>query len=366
MGLAVLSLAATMLSACGSTASSNSAAAGTTTSSTPNSQNTQGTTSSGPTASLATLYNKAKAEGTVTWEVGSPVTQYKPLVDAFEHQYPGITVNMINVQGTQVAGQVISEGSKIDYTLITTSAGDVVPLINDKLVAKEDWTKYGIPSTKVVMDGYLLHVYDFAIGWFYNTQKLAKAAAPQSFTQVIKSTWQGDKVGINAQDVFAIEGNYVDGTWSKTKYIEEVRAMKAQNWPQVLAGATLLQDVASGQYELGLTALAQIPIFVKTKGAPLAIAPISPITAQIESPVVLTNAHHPAAAELLAVYLASKPAEKLWSTTIGRGLLSPCTASYLAQMVCKAGAKVDYIRTLAQAQRYQEALTLNKQVFKAT
>lgn len=317
-------------------------------------------------AALKELYSKAKAEGAVTWEVGSPTPEYAPIVNAFEKKYPGITVNLINLQGPQVPGQVIAEGKSVDFTVATLTSDQIGgQLLKEKLVARENWKKYGVPKTKIVDDRYLLHAYDFPIGWFYNTKNLTRKTVPKSMNELLKPKWSGDKVAINGLGIINTEAYYSVGHWNKKKYMSDLEAMKAQNWPEVIAGATLLQDVASGEYDLGMTALLQLPLYIKTKGAPLAIAPISPITVRPAGPAVLADAAHPAAAVLLSTFLASKSVEQLWAS-IGFGLVSPCNASPIASLICKSHAKVVYVKSIAEAKRFTEAVTLNAQVFKAT
>lgn len=307
---------------------------------------------------LANLYTAAKAEGTVIWEVGGVPSTFQPIADAFEQHYPGINVQIINIQGTQVPGRIITEGTQASFDVATSDLVNLEPVIARKLIATPNWANLGVPSSKIVFKGQLLYAYDFVLGWIYNTQKLQPNQLPTTWNELLSPQWKGQAL-LNQQGAEGFEGMFLDGTWKLPQYKSYLASFAQQGWPGLTAGASIIQAVAAGQDLIGVTAVVQLPTFIK-KGAQLALLPVGPIVARPQGPAVLKYAPHPYAARLLSAWLVSPAAEAVWKSALGLGPSEPCSADELANLICQAHLQVAHVDTLGKAVNYHALETINR------
>jgi iron(III) transport system substrate-binding protein len=315
-------------------------------------------------ANLQQLYDAAKREGSVTWQVATTPANYKPLVDAFKAKYPGIEVNLINVSGPELAGRVISEAQagKLSFDLCTGRPDTTASLIDRKLIAAPRWTLYGVPQAKVSLGGRLIHTYDFVVAPIYNTKMLQPNQLPRTWQDLLKPQWANGK--------FIVDGQPTEG-WESL--LLGTKAMKLHDYadfvvkvynqkPLVLpASANVINGVTSGQAPLGLAAISNVPLLV-SQGAPLAIAPIAPVLAIPSGIFVPKGAQHPNAARLLAAFLGQNEQKQLWAgggwTPAGEPELGG-----IAKMLADAGikpAQINYINTNAELKNVLIALAVNQ------
>lgn len=334
-GLGAALAVTALLAACGSP---SSASGGTPTAS--GASQTNGTSSA--TASLASLYQKAKQEGQVVWVVGASVSTFQPVVQAFEKKYPGITPKLLTIPTPEIAAKIITEeaAGQVSMDLANGRFDTMGPLLSKGLVVPiTNAMQLGVSSSHVLLNGDLLRDYDFVNGWEYNTNLVKTAQLPHSWTSLLAPMWSAGKIVLTAQgSLGGAEANVLTGKWTMSQYESYVKKLKAQK-PQVDAnGPTALNTIASGRAELGavpLVLLAQ----QHQQGAPVGVAPVGTVISLASGTFIPKGAKDPAAAELLSLFLASQGAASAWNQ-MGYGLSTPCSASYVAQQLCNAHVKV--------------------------
>lgn len=313
---------------------------------------------------LATLYDAAKREGTVVWQVATTPANYAPLVDGFKAKYPGISVSLINVSGPELAGRLISESQagKLSWDLSTGRPDTTSAVIQRHLMAAPRWTLYGVPQSKLSLGGRLIHTYDFVVAPVYNTKMYSPGQLPKTWAGLLGPQWANGK--------FIVDGQPTEG-WESL--LLGAKAMKLHDYanfvvkidkqkPLVLpASANVLNGVASGQAGLGLAAISNVPLLI-SQGAPLAIAPISPVLSIPSGVFVPTGVQHPNAARLLGAYLGSNDAIGQWASGGWTPAGDPSTGG-IAKLLAAAGVKptgINYINTNAELQKILAAFAVNQ------
>lgn len=307
------------------------------------------------TANLQQLYAAAKKEGTVTWQVATTPSNYAPLVNAFKAKYPGISVNLIDVSGPTLAGRVITEAQagKLSFDVGIGRPDTISPLIDRKLIAAPRWTLYGVPKSKYSLGGRLIHTYDFVVAPVYNTNMYKASDLPKTWQGLLAPKWANGKFIVDGQPTEGWESLLL-GTkpMSLHNFANFVVGIYKQK-PLVLpAGANVLNGIATGQAGLGLAPISAVPVLVK-KGAPLAVAPITPVLAIPSGLYVLRGAQHPAAAKLLAAFLGQASSATFWAQGgwSGAADATPGTFGALLAAAGITSAQIAYIDTTAELKR---------------
>jgi iron(III) transport system substrate-binding protein len=315
-------------------------------------------------ANLQQLYEAAKREGSVTWQVATTPANYKPLVDGFKAAYPGIDVNLINVSGPELAGRVISEAQagKLSFDLCTGRPDTTAALIDRKLVTAPRWTLYGVPQSKLSLGGRLIHTYDFVVAMIYNTKMYQPSQLPRSWNDLTKPEWANGKFIVDGQPTEGWESLLLGKNAMKLHDYANFVVKIYKQKPLVLpASANVINGVVSGQAGLGLAAISNVPLLI-SQGAPLGIAPIAPVLAIPSGVFVPTGAQHPNAARLLAAWLGQETQKPLWATGGWTPAGQPETGG-IGKLLAEAGIKpsqINYITTNAELKNVLIALAVNQ------
>jgi iron(III) transport system substrate-binding protein len=101
---------------------------------------------------------------------------------------------------------------------------------------------------------------------------------------------------------------------------------------------------------VGTTDMEQM-LVAKDKGAPIDLAPVSPVIATAFGLYVPPGAPHPAAAELLAAWLVTPAAEHALEKVSYYALATPCSASRMAGMFCAKHVTIEHLGSLANIRK---------------
>lgn len=270
---------------------------------------------------LSALYTKAKAEGSVTWSWPYAQSQAQPIIDAFEKTFPGVSVSFTDVKPntllTQLQLQV--KAGKVTQDVAPANVTSVAPTIKDGVVQTgTDWASLGVPADDIFNKDLVVGLTSLGV-IFYNKNSLSAADAPKSWDDLLNPKFAG-KIAVDGRASSWIDAFYINqslgGEAGGLAYAKKIAAQKLSYQTST---ESILPIVSSGQFTLGTGLLNQVLTAIKT-GAPLAIAPISPVHAQNTYAFVVKNAPHPAAAELLTAWLASpagqEAADAAFSTTL--------------------------------------------------
>jgi iron(III) transport system substrate-binding protein len=291
------------------------------------------------TKTLEQLYDAAKAEGKVIWQIPTTCETYRPVMTAFEARYPGVKVECVAQRSTDLPVRLITEikAAKPSIDVGTTSPVYLVPLYDRDLVIQYDWVKLGIDPIKIMLDGRSLALYDVPSGWVRNTKLVSESEAPRSFEDLLDPKWKGLKLciqplGTHFTQLFTL--------WQKNPAKAEELLIRLKNQKLLLAkrSTEVADKVARGEAQLGAIALTILPKLIE-EGAPLALCSIGPAINASYGVYTVKKARHPNAA-LLFVHFAGSEDEVIALT--GRGAATPPDASKLAAMLHNAG--IEFIR----------------------
>ncbi|MBV8085067.1 MAG: extracellular solute-binding protein, partial [Chloroflexi bacterium] len=268
---------------------------------------------SGSAASLDALYQQAKADGTVEWYTSLADAVIGPIIDAFQAAYPGVKVNRTQMTADQLLStlQVQQAAHHVTIDVGSTIESNVSDLLDAKIAANVDWTKLGVPKERILQNVLVTYWYSPNVV-VYNTQKVAPADAPKSWDDLLDPKWQ-DKIAMDGRgsmlEVF-VASSQLGGA---AKGLEFAQKLAAQH-PLYQANNSAVEPmVISGQVLVASDILPNL-IGAQKKGAPIDLAPISPIHSPGNFAYVPAGAPHMSAAQLLVAWLASPDGLKALDT----------------------------------------------------
>ncbi len=264
------------------------------------------------------LYEAAKKEGSAVWYTSLIVNQaVRPLVEAFQKKYPGVTVkyaradsgpNAIKVIDEARAGKVVGD--------VFDGIATAPPLLKAELVAPftpSDAGKY--PPEMRDPDGRwnALVVYFLTPG--INTQIVGKDEI-KTAQDLLNPIWKG-KIAWST-DPWSGCAVYVGSilqTMGEDKGMAFLRALAKQDIINVDAtNRAILDQVILGQYPIALSIFNHHAEISAQKGAPVAWLKTEPISAPFHSIGLVKNAPHPNAGKLLIDFLLSEEGQKTFAS----------------------------------------------------
>jgi len=249
---------------------------------------------------------KAKAEGSVTLYTSHNPTNLADVAAKFKDKY-GITVQVNRQIDSVLATQVTAEegGAKavadiwmqasLPYTLGAVKNGWIVDAVGPDFFNKRfDRTKYAKPGKAWAVAAAVL-----SLGW--NTQRVSGGI--KDYPDLLKSEFANGKIGVPQPSVPAYVDFYL---WLEQTYGASYVAKLGAQKPKVyLSSLPTSQALNSGE----LAAAVAVPgttLDDKAKGAPVDFT--TPKTGAWNAPwwgMILKQAPHPNAAQLLANYLVT-------------------------------------------------------------
>ncbi|MFD8565868.1 ABC transporter substrate-binding protein [Streptomyces sp. NPDC059639] len=259
-------------------------------------------------SSKTALVKQAKKEGEVTWASWNPEAQMQPAIELFEKKYPGIKVKYTNIKAPDQVSQLKVEQAAKKVSLDVANAGGLTMTPAVKLAGDVDWAKYGIAQKDIFAKNFV-YVWATPKVWAYNTDKVKPADVPRSWDDLLDSKWSGGRISAESRASFMSVWD-LDPSMGETKalaWAKKLAALKPHYSPNVTQAES---PIETGEVSIG-TSLASLVLAAKDKGAPVAIAPVSPTSASESYLYVPKGAPHPAAAALLTSFLSSDAAQKL-------------------------------------------------------
>ena len=251
-----------------------------------------------------TLYGDAHKEGELTWYSGQIQAETGEAVGkAFTERYPGIKVNVVR-STSQVAFQRLSQDMQAGVAQCDIFSSTDYGHYN--YLKRENALLYYRPNSA---DGLILPARDpdpdnmfqiLYIGLYllaYNTQKVAAADAPKSWTDLLDPKWKGQiAVGhpgySGAIGIMGVTLSRMYG-W---KYFEALEKNKPQIGRSADDPVTLLN---AGERTIGMGVSLSAPLLSQSRGNPVAIVYPTDGTLAVYSPTAIPkNAPHPNAAKL--------------------------------------------------------------------
>jgi iron(III) transport system substrate-binding protein len=300
-----------------------------------------------------TLYKAARGEGKVIWQLGSPVENYKPMIDAFEKRYPGVKIEPVRSTASSMIARLVTESSvgNVSVDVAFANLHNVRPLLDRDLLVRNDWKGFGnIDRSTFLLDGRYLTLYGFSSCVVYNTNLVPPAKVPRKWEDLLNPEWKGQICVPQTQIALSV----VFEIWDESKAVKYLEALAKQNLVVESGSNMTMPRCANGEVALADTIITLFPSF-KAQGMPIDVAPISP---QWDSPYgvySVKGAPHPNAAKLLMAWSIT-PEGQAANRKSGRGLSSPCNASEQAQIYCDKGIKLIGIDSIEKGAKVEKMI----------
>jgi iron(III) transport system substrate-binding protein len=323
--IATLAAVALMAAACGSNAGSGNAA-------------------SKLPSSMADLVKQAQGEGEVDWSAAKPQAQMQQAIDLFEQKYPGIKVKYTNTKAPDQVSQLKVEVAAKKVSIDVAFAGGLTVPPAQSLADTVDWTRYGVAQEDSVFSNKLVYIWSSPKVWAYNTAKVKPADVPHTWEDLLNPRWAGGQVAADSRADFMTVWD-LDPSMGQDKADAWAKQFAAQK-PHYTTDTTSAESlIESGQVSIG-TSLINLVLQAQKKGAPVALAPISPTNANESYLYVPKGAPHPAAAVLLTSFLSSDTAQAALAKSYNSRIPTSTDCSNPGQAevlksICAAGIKWD-------------------------
>jgi iron(III) transport system substrate-binding protein len=254
------------------------------------------------------LLEKARQEGTVSVYTSLAPTEGQPLAEAFEAKY-GIKVQMWRGLSEAVVQRTLSEarGRRHAVDVIETNGPEMESLAREQLLAEfhspflADIPPNAIPAHRLWVADRLNF---FVVA--YNPRKVKAEDLPRTYEGFLDPKWKG-RIALEATDAEWMGS--VAKTWGEQRAMDFFRKLGAAK-PEMRKGHILLvQLIAAGEVDVGLTAYYANVASARGRGAPVDWAAVEPMIARPQGIGIARQAPHPHAALLFADFMLSPQAQ---------------------------------------------------------
>lgn len=298
---------------------------------------------------IDSLYKEAQKESRVVSQGPWTVQQMEPLIASFEARYPGVKVAYTNQTAGQTVTQLVTEAAAGNITIDAplTYLPLMGPLLDRNILMPFDgWSQLGVGADQILLDGKYVYRFDSPIVLAYNTDLVSQADLPHKWDDLLSPKWKDGKLILDSRGYF-ISGLALPEGLGLNEVLRISSGLKSQNPIYVARNATALDQLSAGQAPLAAV-LSSLLYSAKSRGAPVALVPITPVYADSFGLSVTARAAHPSAAKLWIVWLGSDEARKLLDK-VGLGFVRPCTNTEIGKALCDAHAKIVLFRNLEEA-----------------
>ncbi len=255
------------------------------------------------------LIDAAKKEGSVTWYTTLIVNQMaRPAVEAFEKKY-GVKVNYIRNDSQDILLRVLSE-AKAGKVLadIYDGVSGIGAYKRENLLEKwlPDAAK-ALPKEYYDKDGYWIGASLYLQAFSYNTDLVKKGGEPRTLEALLEPKWKGQMAISGSSSTTGVGGfvGHVVTKMGEEKGVEYLKKL-AQQKLAVLQVSTrqVMDQVISGEYQVGVQTLTHHAAFSSTRGAPVEWVPTQDAMGALLI-LGLFKGPHPNAGKLLIDFLMS-------------------------------------------------------------
>jgi iron(III) transport system substrate-binding protein len=274
------------------------------------------------------LYDKAKTEGQVmVWGTQQGEVDWIP--KAFNAMFPGIDVQWVG--DNDIATKAIAEarGGRHQIDVFWNSLTGATPVVQRDLIAKVDWTPFGVLPANTTFDGRGAYTSNIAYALAFNSDQVKKEDVPTRWEAMADPKYKG-KLTASLFLLPRLSGA-LSLAWGMEKARQFVRDLAANDI--LLTRAPREPIIHSGER---LYSVGEVDHLVRRWGrAGLKIDFVrpEPIVLGTFVSTVMANAPHPNAARLLAGYLASVDGKEARSNATFAADYSPAGTGEFAKLV---------------------------------
>jgi ABC-type Fe3+ transport system substrate-binding protein len=264
-----------------------------------------------------TLIDAAKKEGQAVWYTTLIVNQIiRPLKDAFEKKYPGVTLQYTRADDLVTSAKILDEARAGRLQAdIYDGVGNMIPLQEAGVSAPFTVPNSAdYPAELKAKDGYwiAMNMYVFTPG--INTDLLPKDQAPKTFQDLLDPKLKG-KMAWNGSSMAGSYGFVANilTSMGEDKGMDYLRALAKQRVVNVDASSrAVLDQVIAGEYWMNLMAFNHHVVISARKGAPCDWLKLEPAPVELDALGLLKDAPHPNAARLLIEFILSEEGQKIF------------------------------------------------------
>jgi iron(III) transport system substrate-binding protein len=188
-------------------------------------------------------------------------------------------------------------------------------------------------------------VEDAVVGFVYNTRLVSDAEVPRKWEDLLNAKFK-DKI---ASPKAGGGWDMLRGIWSEDQIVAFLKDVAKQNPTPTPAALDGLNRVATGDSYLTNSTSLDLALNLKNQqGAPVAVAPLSPLYVNPLGLFTLKDIAHPAAAELFMLWMSTPEAKQAMQQT-GNARFTQCGPQPIDQFVCGGKQDIFYIDTVQKA-----------------
>jgi iron(III) transport system substrate-binding protein len=258
----------------------------------------------------------AKREGTVVWYTSTPLSQAEKVAQAFEAKY-GFKVEVFRTGGEQVIQRFLTEVSAGRIVVDLLTASD--PGAFNDMVKKNQLVKFRpehfdkVPQTARNEEGYWVAQRLNLITMAFRSDRENEAEMPKKWADSADPKYKGKQV--HADPSFTAVANGIVATLTRDPALGwgYYEALKKNDMMIVQGHQQLAQILSTGERTIGAEVADNDMFDLKRKG--IAIKSVYPEDGSFVIPAptgIVTGSPHPAAAKLLAEFMLSDDAQKLF------------------------------------------------------
>jgi iron(III) transport system substrate-binding protein len=261
------------------------------------------------TPAQSAIVEGAKKEGRLVWYTSMAIDTSKPLLDAFQKEYPFIKAELVRAGEEQLMNRILGEtrAGRWLFDAVSTSAMSV-------LVDKRMITPYLAPERDAFLSefkdpqGHYIGIFVNNLVLGFNTRMLAAKDAPKNYPDLLDPKWK-DKMLMDSTD-YDWFGTLAT-LWGKEKTVQYMKRLAQQNPLWRRGHGLTAQLLGAGEVPLAWAYNFRIER-MKNEGAPVDwIETFDPIVVTVSGMGLSAKATHPNAAKLLIDFATSKKGQQM-------------------------------------------------------
>lgn len=287
----------------------------------------------GAAAPIDELIKGAKQEGTIEFYAPSTLTPQgvQALAAAFNKKYGLSTKFQYSPSGnmTRDIGKVVGLGATgvpPEWDLMVVTDAHHATLWVKKMHQPFDYKSIGVDAKAIQYDNGSVSFANQFVLPAYNKQLVAAKDAPKTWDDLLNPKWKG-KIGVSSATHHM--ARLAAGPWGEEKTTNFVKALTKQD---LIIGrlGEIYSRLLLGEIVVAVSLTDSEIKSEKNKTAPVAHAEaVTPLIAPAYHSGVPKNAAHPKVAHLMAAYLTTPEAQKIWEKFAGQSsAFIPGTTAY--------------------------------------
>lgn len=264
------------------------------------------------------LVDAAKKEGEVVWYSTLIVNQLvRPVAEAFEKKYPGITVKYSRTPAGEMALKLQNEirANSVQADVFDANSAFFQALPLDNLVEYKPEAASTYPDNLKDSKGRFTAVNVFTMATGINTSLVPEDQWPKTYADLLDPKWKGKMAwttDLTPNGPPGFIGNILT-FMGEEKGMDYLKKLAAQDVAAVPASQRVVLDqVISGQYQIGLMIFNHHTVISAKKGAPVTWLRIEPLISTGNYVGLIKKSPHPNAGKLFEEFLLSKEGQDVF------------------------------------------------------